>query len=275
MHRIDKLKEYFQKYPDPYKEDLNPEDRPWSQSRDWLFHHEDLMLSGQTNDIILPLKRISLTLQGGVPSCVPSTFDSIVQQATGIKTAIRYLWYFSRRNHGLENAVTGTYISSCLHAANKHGYSPDHLWPYTENYDDIVTVPGIQAMQYADDNMLITSNYYRTYGRENKKTAYQLHMPLMVGFNVGSTFLEYEGKEDDSLHSLGNDKQGGHCVAAVGVRYRYRNGSLREEHAIINFWNDWGGSLTDAEDNVLPSQCAWIDEDVMDESIDCWAVKIL
>ena len=270
MNLIDRRKHMFSAGSTGYMPDPRPLGRAWSRSVDWAFEAADM----NVGDIILPLKNLASHgpgLQGDRLSCVAFSVAAVIRQQINYNPSLLHLWYCSRQNHGAEHKLTGTYISSCLHAMDNRGFGPESLWPYDLSDDAAIEVPSLEVRQYADDNRKRV-HYLRM--KDDYEQSYSFHRPLIVGLRIGDTFLEYEGGEHDVLSSAGRSAYGGHCVAAFGFRTRYRGGSLEREHAIVNFWQGWGSPLTDAEGYHIDGQCAWISEEIMREATDVWSVAL-
>lgn len=155
-----------------------------------------------------------------------------------------FMYYNSRRLHGMHRHDFGTHLRTCAKMMNRVGVPDEELWPFTTASRVINRRPSFEAAMRAHPRM--GGGFWRIFDRgaarsEAIKAAIANGHPVAFGTNVYKDFGENQGDEIVSLPVLGKDNPllGGHAMLIMGYRIVPNLGLLFE---VRNSWGaDWRG----------------------------------
>lgn len=142
-----------------------------------------------------------------------------------------FIYYYERLLEGTVNYDSGAYIRDGIKATNKYGAPLESLWPYQIN--KFRTAPASTAV--VDGAKRKVTLYERAIDFNACKNALSNGYPVIIGFDVYSSFYNINKTGIMSYPNRGESLLGGHAVLLVG----YDDASQR--FIARNSWGvNWG-----------------------------------
>lgn len=142
-----------------------------------------------------------------------------------------FIYYYERLLEGTVNYDSGAYIRDGIKATNKFGAPKESLWPYQIN--KFKTAPSSAAI--SDGAKRKVTLYERATDFDACKDALNNGYPVIIGFNVYSSFYKINKTGIMSYPNLGESLLGGHAVLLVGYD------DVKQTFIARNSWGtSWG-----------------------------------
>ena len=160
--------------------------------------------------------------QGRLGSCTANAiagaieFEMIKQNAARVFTSSRlFIYYNERELEGNVTADAGAYIRDGIKTVNQEGVCPEINWPY--DISKFAIKPPLECYNLALKNTV--SSYLRVSNSLNElKSCLAEGFPFVFGFTVYSNFYAAGETGYLTMPSPTDSFEGGHAVAAVGLR---------------------------------------------------------
>ena len=156
--------------------------------------------------------------------------------------------YFNGRSRmsldGITNMATidsGMYVRSAFEAINIMGVCPESMWPF--DLSKINERPSIAATWYALKHKIAAYYAITEYPGQDQYDAIvkalQGRHPVVFGFGVNDTFLNWDGSDVIPAMAPGDKIMGMHGIMAVGVI----NGDIKIRNSWGSGWGDNGYAI--------------------------------